>query len=211
MALADRFSPVEAGTAPRAAVSCLRYDPVPGTRRCRHYLSGGACDLPDEFMCVEWLRANGHAAPPPLPPMAQAAEPPPVEAPPRPAPPRVGHDLFGLPLPAPTPAPRPVTQAAPAPARPPTPQRGLTPAEASPPRALTDDDLASFKALGVEVCLQTEACGEVWLVPEYTDDAARRELSVRDAATLAAICAAFPGARVTRFERPDPASRDQGR
>ena len=42
-------------------------------------------------------------------------------------------------------------------------------------------------------------------------DAARRELSVRDAATLAAICAAFPGARVTRFERPDTASRDHGR
>jgi len=69
-------------------------------------------------------------------------------------------------------------------------------------RNLTDEDVASFKALGVEVCLATEDCGEVWLVPEYTSRDDRKEISVRDAATLAAVCSAFPGARVTSYERP---------
>ena len=69
-------------------------------------------------------------------------------------------------------------------------------------RNLTDEDVASFKALGVEVCLATEDCGEVWLVPEYTGRDDRKEISVRDAATLAAVCSAFPGARVTSYQRP---------
>ena len=69
-------------------------------------------------------------------------------------------------------------------------------------RNLTDEDVASFKALGVEVCLATEGCGDVWLVPEYTGRDDRKEISVRDAATLAAVCSAFPGARVTSYERP---------
>ena len=71
-------------------------------------------------------------------------------------------------------------------------------------RNLTDEDIASFKALGVEVCLATEGCGDVWLVPEYSGREDRKEISVRDAATLAAVCSAFPGARVTRFDKPAP-------
>ncbi|MBI5549078.1 MAG: hypothetical protein HY901_34775 [Deltaproteobacteria bacterium] len=39
-------------------VACGKY--MPGTgRSCLHYLPGGPCNRPDEFMCVEWLRANG--------------------------------------------------------------------------------------------------------------------------------------------------------
>ena len=66
---------------------------------------------------------------------------------------------------------------------------------------LTTADIASFKALNVEVCLATEDCGQIWLVPEYTGRADRKEISARDAATLAAVCSAFPGARVTSFEK----------
>ena len=60
MSLARRFS----GQVPiaRPEITCLSYGPKPGLRRCRHYLKGGACELPDEFMCVEWLKVNGHAA-----------------------------------------------------------------------------------------------------------------------------------------------------
>jgi len=65
MGLADRFTSVEAKSTPSAEVTCTRYEAVPGTRRCKHYLKGGACSLPDEFMCVEWLKANGHHVPPP--------------------------------------------------------------------------------------------------------------------------------------------------
>lgn len=67
-------------------------------------------------------------------------------------------------------------------------------------RNLTDEDIASFKALGVEVCFASEGIGEVWIVPEYTEQE-RREIRIDHAATLTAVCAAFPGAKVTSFEK----------
>ena len=50
----------------RLPITCPKYEPVAGTKRCRDYHPNGACGLPDEFMCVEWLKANGHAAPAPV-------------------------------------------------------------------------------------------------------------------------------------------------
>ena len=128
-------------------------------------------------MCVEWLKANGHAVPPPL------ASPAPLPA----APPSVDRDLFGAPLPTPEPAS--------------TSRSGPDPTSKDVPivRNLTDEEIASFKALRAEVCLRSEDVGEVWLVPEYTG-AERKEISVEHASTLAAICAAFPGAKVVSFE-----------
>jgi hypothetical protein len=35
--------------------SCGTYEPWPGSRRCKHYMSDGACSLPTEFMCSAWL------------------------------------------------------------------------------------------------------------------------------------------------------------
>ena len=189
MGLADRFS----GQGPIATpeITCPRYEPKPGTKRCKHYLKGGACALPDEFMCVEWLKANGHAVPEPLPPVE--VEPPPPTPPPSSAP-KIDRDLFGQPVKR-SPPPRAEYADEPEPRRPPEQDAPVV-------RNLTDEDVASFKELGVEVCLATEDCGEVWLVPEYTGRDDRKEISVRDAATLAAVCSAFPGARVTSYERP---------
>ena len=135
-------------------ITCPKYEPVAGTKRCRHYHPNGACGLPDEFMCVEWLKANGHAAPAPVTPATT------------------------------TEVPRP---------------------EAVPiVRTLSDADLASFKALGVEVRLATEELGDVWVVPAYTG-MDRQELSVDHAALIAAVASAFPGARVTALVRkPKP-------
>ncbi len=31
---------------------------APGSKRCKYYLDCGACDLPSELMCVEWLIRN---------------------------------------------------------------------------------------------------------------------------------------------------------
>ena len=67
-------------------------------------------------------------------------------------------------------------------------------------RTLSDADIASFKALGVEVRLASEDLGDVWLVPAYTG-ADRQELSVEHAALLATICSALPGAHVTALVR----------
>ena len=214
MGLADRFSrPGEAAPAATSPteITCPRYDAVPGTKRCKHYLKGGACALPDEFMCVEWLKANGHHVPPPLPRLdpveaTPSSEPAPAPAqpsspPPPPRPDRTERDLFGAPV-----RPRPAARSAREP-EPTSPERSRPepdPRDVPVVRNLSDEDIASFKALNVEVCLATEDCGQIWLVPEYTGRRDRKEISARDAATLAAVCAAFPGARVTSFEKTRP-------
>ena len=71
------------------AFTCPKYTPAPGASRCVHYADGGPCLRPDEFMCVEWLRANGYLpdllpaarehlkqvrarSPPPAPPLPPA-------------------------------------------------------------------------------------------------------------------------------------------
>ena len=164
--------------------TCARYEPLGGSRRCRHYVEGGACARPDEFMCVEWLRANGHPVPPPL---AAAPEP---DAP-------ANRDLFGVPIPA---------AEEPAPPAPPAPDAPAPRDDIPVVRNITDEEVASFKALRAEVCLRSEAVGEVWLVPEYTG-ASRKEIGVEHAVTLSTICAAFPGAKVVAFDRPAAESR----
>jgi len=157
-------------------VSCPKYESVAGTKRCVHYLPNGACARPDELMCVEWLKANGHAPPP---------------APPAPAP--LERNLLGEPVRREPPPAR--TKPGPAP---PAPSRSVTPTPVV--HTLRDEDVASFKALGAEVCLASDELGEVWLVPAYTGQD-RLELSVEHAALLAAVGAVFPGAKVTAFVR----------
>jgi hypothetical protein len=47
---------------PPTPVTCPYDAPPPGERPCRHSLPKGACDRPDEFLCVEWLKGNGPRA-----------------------------------------------------------------------------------------------------------------------------------------------------
>jgi hypothetical protein len=157
------------------AVACLKYEPVPGGRRCQHYVANGACDLPDELMCVEWLKANGHAPSPSVP------TPPPLE-----------KDLFG----AAYVHPSPIRETA----RATEPAASTTPPAAPAPPALKAAALASFQALGVEVRLESDDVGELWLVPAYTGSG-RPELSFEHAALVATLCAAMPSARVTALVR----------
>lgn len=133
------------------AITCSKYERVEGSRRCRHYLTNGACARPDELMCVEWLKRNPHAG--------RAQTPRHVDPP----------------------APTTATQVLAA-------------------RTLTDEALDSFRELGVVVGLDTGEVGPVWIVPEYTSQD-RRELRVDHAATLAALCSTFVGARIISFER----------
>jgi hypothetical protein len=145
---------------PAPDIGCLRYQPRASSRRCRHYLDGGACALANEFMCVEWLKANRHLVPQDSPShgatLAQAAL------------------LSGL--------------------APPTPE----PAHARAP--MRHEEIASFKALGVELCLDLGEAGPVWLVPAYTGQA-RKEITPEHAATLRLLLDAFPGARIGAFEK----------
>jgi len=186
MAIKDRAL-VPVGQA-KSSFTCSHYSPKPGSKRCRHYLQNGACDRPDELMCVEWLKANPST---PEPPVKEKTKD------------DVDRDLFGNPLP---PRPKPVERSQPEIAKP-DPSEPLPTVEAPLVRNLNDEEIASFKALGVEVCIKSEDVGEIWMVPEYTGQD-RKEISVEHAATLSAVCAAFPGAKVASFEKTTEENSD---
>ena len=64
---------------------------------------------------------------------------------------------------------------------------------------ITAADIASFRDLRMEVCLETDA-GEIWLVPEYSKRP-RVELSPTHVAFMVHVLRAFPGARVRSVSR----------
>ena len=154
-------------------ITCPHYEPLSGSKRCRSYAQGGTCARPDELMCVEWLKRN------------------------RPAAEKKNEPGFRLEPPEPTKSESPP---APLPSRSAPRMKSNSQEDAPLVRNLTDEEVASFKALGAAVCLDTENVGELWIVPDYTEQD-RREISVEHAATLSALCSAFPGARVKAFEK----------
>jgi hypothetical protein len=168
----------------RSGIDCPKYLPLPGSKRCQHYLDGGACALATEFMCVEWLKRNGRAVPQEHPAHdATTAQP---------------RFLPGLAPPAATRAtPAPEVAAPQAPSVPAA-EPPLVNAHARAP--ITPEEIASFKALGVELCLDLGEAGPLWLVPRYTGQA-RKEITPEHAATLRLLLDAFPGARISAFER----------
>ncbi|MBI5536015.1 MAG: hypothetical protein HY898_25065 [Deltaproteobacteria bacterium] len=149
--------------------------------RCKHQLPTGCCALPDELTCVEW----GNARP-------------------------TQKSLPGLPSPvskpvASAPKPRPVVAPV-ATANEPAPV-----VDVNRLRGFTTEDIESFKALAVEVCLQSESFGELWLVPAYTGQP-RRELTPEHLAIVLHALSVFPGSRVTGFHPPTksgPAARQE--
>ena len=193
MALKDLIKPAPTPAAERPpGITCEKYSKGEG-KRCAHYVAGGACALPDEFMCVEWLKHNGQSpAPAPTEP-AQAA------------PQTLERDLFGNPMPVVVEPPR-TKPPAPVPLPRPVPTEPVVDVDQL--RGLTSDDIESFKALGVEVQLESEAYGELWLVPAYTG-ADRREITPEHAATLARVLSVFPGARVVAFNKPPKPERPE--
>jgi hypothetical protein len=168
----------------RSGIDCPQYQPLSGSKRCQHYLDGGACALAAEFMCVEWLKRNGR--------------PVPQEHPAHGATPAQPGFLPGLAPPAPahaTPAPE-----AAAPQAPSVPAAEPPPVSAHTRAPITPEELDSFKSLGVELRLDLDEVGPVWLVPRYTGQA-RKEITPEHAATLRLLLDAFPGARIAAFEK----------
>ena len=189
MALTHHLQPTPATQRP-PGVTCEAY--VRGEdKHCLHYRPGGGCTLPGVGTCTEWLKVNRQARPPSD-----------VATPPAPVPPakssQVPVDLFGHPLPEAGSkkfAPAPVAKHAR-----PTAHAIVQELDAEGLRGLTDEDIASFKALNAEVCFSSETYGQVWLVPAYTGQA-RKELTPEHAATLVRVLSAFPGSRVMSFEK----------
>ncbi|MBN2527655.1 MAG: hypothetical protein JXR76_14785 [Deltaproteobacteria bacterium] len=205
MSLRNRYSGKE--ETGRPSITCPHYTPKPGSKRCIHYLSNGACDRPDELMCVEWSRLNrsgrsaagctksmevdehcqrqsavNHQYKQEKPAITEKID-------------DIDRDLLGHPLPSyprktekPPPSASHVSTASPTPT-------GDVPVI----RNLKDEEISSFKELGVEVCIKSDDVGEIWMVPEYTKQN-RKEISIEHAATLAMMCSAFPGARIVAFQ-----------
>lgn len=66
---------------------------------------------------------------------------------------------------------------------------------------LKPEEIESWKALKVQVCMTSPTLGEVWLVPAYTPLVSeRKELSIDDFAKLQPWLEAFPGAKITEFK-----------
>jgi hypothetical protein len=183
-----------------AGITCPHYEAIPGRKHCRHYLENGACARPDELMCSEWLKVNGHG---------RATNEGQGEDPIQKLLTSSPVDLFGHPNPDYAPAPKKPKRTTPTQQRPTAAMSSPTPAptvveERERLRGLTTEDIDGFKQLGVEVCLESEAFGEVWLVPNYTGRD-RKELTPEHAATIARVMAAFPGSKVVSFEKsPNP-------
>lgn len=194
MALKDLIRPAPTPASERPpGITCEKYTRGEG-KRCVHFQQGGTCALPDEFVCTEWQKHNGPnkrvlpvVAPAPVVEEAPAAKP-------------AARDLFGNPVvlpPEPAPKPRP----APIPALPTQPESdGATGIDLDGLRGLTTEDIASFKALGVEVLLRSDTYGELWLVPEYTGQE-RKEITPEHAATVMRVLSVFPGSQVISFEK----------
>lgn len=199
MALKDLIRPAPLPPTPAAerppGITCAKYTRSEG-KRCVHYVSNGACALPDEFMCVEWLKVNGPK------PAADAPNPSPVVETPTPQ----ARDLFGDPI-APSaepPKPKPaavVAHIASKPAAEPT-------FDVDRLRGFTTEDIESFKALGVEVQLHSEIYGELWLVPAYTGKP-RKEITPEHAATVMRVLSVFPGSHVVAFEKTTNPERQE--
>ena len=196
--------PTPAGERP-PNITCEKYTRGEDGKRCIHFQQGGTCALPDEFVCTEWQKHNG----PNKRTLPVVAPAPVVEHAPAPKP--VARDLFGNPLPE-VAQPAAKVSTAPAPiALVPKPDADAQPAvDVDQLRGFTTDDIESFKALGVEVCLQSESIGELWLVPAYTGQP-RREFTPEHLATVLHALSVFPGSRITAFHppvKPGPARQE---
>jgi hypothetical protein len=200
-------------------ITCPHYEALTGRRHCRHYLGDAACSMPDELICSEWIKANGlHRATPSrvasvnarraeerlrklseTSPLDMFGHPNPHYKPPAE---REGPtDLFGNPVHEPK-KPKRTTPTQKRSSAPRPPSKAMDKREPLP--GLTAEDIDSFKKLGVEVCLDSKAFGELWLVPAYTGTD-RKEITPEHAATIARVLEAFSGSEVVSFEKsPKP-------
>jgi hypothetical protein len=199
MALKDLLRPAPPPPTPAderpPGVTCAKYTRGEG-KRCVHYVANGACALPDEFMCVEWLKVNGPK------PAADAPKSLPVVQAPKPQ----ARDLFGNPI-APSaepPKPKPAAVVAPIASKP----AAEPTIDVDRLRGFTTEDIESFKALGVEVQLHSETYGELWLVPAYTGKP-RKEITPEHAATVMRVLSVFPGSHVVAFEKTKTPERQE--
>ncbi|MBK7537534.1 MAG: hypothetical protein IPI49_19620 [Myxococcales bacterium] len=167
--------------APPPGITCRWYVRGAG-KRCAHYGAGGSCALPNIATCIEWLKVN---------PAAVGSQPTAATGVDSPLSAGAGSDHAEA-------TPAAVASAAPGEVV------ARHPSDLRPP--LTVDDVASFRALGVEVCCVSPALGEFWLVPAHTGKP-RHELTPEHVLVLSQVLARFPGAHIAALHSPERPER----
>lgn len=216
--------PLESDPMPVArppGVQCPKWEPAStGSKRCRYYIdpapeelqAEGLCKLPDEMVCVEWVRRFGTDAQraalklrqypagnsPGAPPVDPDAPPPLALAVQDRPPPKL--TLVRSPPPA-MPSGEPLV----------APGRVF---EFTPAKEVDPGGLEALERAGAEVDLAAPYLpGLVTLVPARTGRTDRNELSFREAAVLRMVVDAFPGAHVvgyrTAADNPRPTAPDE--
>ena len=180
-------------------ITCPKYEAAQGGKRCKHYGARGTCALPDELMCVEWLRVNEPEA---YKRQAQSLSLV-----------RTNDPLVAPsdPLAAPVEADRPTaTTGANGAQRPAESEHGGLMATPSPldPELINDEALEALEASGLECRIASADLDDVWLVPEFTDQD-RHELPYRFARTLLVTMSIFPGASLREIKRKNQEPRNQ--
>ena len=186
-------------------ILCPEYEAKEGSKRCRHFAENRSCALLAHPVCEEWLRRNAGK---PIPNESSAIFVAQNEAyrcavveglyfrPGWKA--KMLDTLTAFPVRA-TPSPTLSSPALP-PVSTKPPQATETPVAACEVTGLPNEiEVASFKALGVEVCIVSETLGELWLVSNYTANETRKEITLEHLLTLCRLIAAFPGCRVSQF------------
>lgn len=180
----------------RAEFECVDYTPLPGHYKCQHYAGKGACALDNYMMCVEWLKKNpDHALTTPAKPES-----------PEPAPRRERSDRKHLQVLDEERVDPGLKETGVYELR----AHGATVKAASEPESrplieqpelLTEQQVDDFAKLGMEIELDTEHSGKVFLVPAYTGKD-RTEFTFRDCRTLVTILQVFPGAKLEKIISP---------
>jgi hypothetical protein len=190
----DFFDQLRGPETPVSEITCPKYRPLPGTARCQHYLANGSCNLPDELMCVEWLKKNAHLH------QVHASLP-------------VAPDARVLPAGAPVPPGSPRSGAAVGPPARPEPPLGVLepperPAGFQGPETVTwaspvaPGDVEALARVAGEVRLQDLMHGDVFLVSARTGQD-RQELTYHEASLLRYIVDLFPGTVLVELRRPE--------
>lgn len=157
-------------------ITCEKYEKISDdSRKCKYYVKGGHCKLPNEFMCIEWMKLNANKKSKEeidnrieleIPSEKKVEENKDVKLErPRVVIARTGKNIQ--------------------------------------PYIIPEEEIEKLKLKGMEIRLSADEFDEdVWIVPKETEQSDKRlEITYDDAATLCTILSVFPDSKVVRLRR----------
>ena len=155
-------------------ITCKKYSPIKGSKRCEHYNKDGSCSLPGILMCTEWLKKNANKK-------VKDTE----------------NDKIVLGVPTKVGAkdaedekrPRIVI--------------ARDEKHVDEPYVIPESDIEELEKTNMTMILSSEEFeDDVYVVSKYTDKQDERiELTWRDLATITTMVSVFPGSRVVRVRK----------